>query len=151
MRRLISLLLVSAVVLYSAPVHPEEEYDPQHTILALNMAIVSINKIVTAQDRLTLDQEYSTIINKLALGNIESDYEMTGLYAELMNFITGKGLRQEEAKRFQERYNRREQIRLLTRYRGFVHTAEICGAGWGVSQRLACRHISAISHQRRNS
>ena len=113
MRRLISLLLVSAVVLYSAPVHPEEEYDPQHTILALNMAIVSINKIVTAQDRLTLDQEYSTIINKLALGNIESDYEMTGLYAELMNFITGKGLRQEEAKRFQERYNRREQRQIV--------------------------------------
>ena len=38
---------------------------------------------------------------------------MTGLFAELMNFITGKGLRQEEAKRFQERYNRREQKQIV--------------------------------------
>ncbi len=38
---------------------------------------------------------------------------MTGLYAELMNFITGKGLRQEEAKRFQERYDRREQRQIV--------------------------------------
>lgn len=31
----------------------------------------------------------------------------------MMNFITGKTLRQEEAKRFQERYNRREQRQLI--------------------------------------
>ena len=87
----------------------EEEYDPLHTMLALNMAIVSINKVISTQDRIVLDQEYNNIINKLALGNIESDYDMTGLYSELMEFITGKGLRQDEAQRFQERYNRQEQ------------------------------------------
>lgn len=32
-------------------VHAEEAYDPQHTMLALNMAIVSINRILTTQDR----------------------------------------------------------------------------------------------------
>ena len=31
----------------------------------------------------------------------------------MMNFITGKELRQEEAKRFQERYNRREQRQIV--------------------------------------
>ena len=82
-------------------------------MLALNMAIVSIHRILSTQDRIALAQEYNTIINKLALGNIESDYEMTGLYAELMNFITGKGLRQEEAKRFQERYDHREQRQIV--------------------------------------
>ena len=96
----------------SVPAFPEY-YDPHNTMFALNMAIVSVHKIITAKDRLTLDQEYSTIINKLALGNIESDYEMTGLYSELMNFITGKGIRQEEAKRFQERYNKREQRQII--------------------------------------
>ena len=111
MKRLAAIIVI--IVSLSSPVHAEEPYDPQHTMLALNMAIVSIHRIVSTQDRIILDQEYNTIINKLALGNIESDYEMTGLYAELMNFITGKGLRQEEAKRFQERYNRREQRQIV--------------------------------------
>lgn len=111
MKRLAAIILI--IISLSSPVHAEEAYDPQHTMLALNMAIVSIHRIITAQDRIVLDQEYNTIINKLALGNIESDYEMTGLFAELMNFITGKGLRQEEAKRFQERYNRREQRQIV--------------------------------------
>ncbi|MBR1657415.1 MAG: sel1 repeat family protein [Synergistaceae bacterium] len=118
MKRLISLLLVLLTVSASSPAYPEEEYDPQHTMLALNMAIVSIHRIVSTQDRIILDQEYNTIINKLALGNIESDYEMTGLFAELMNFITGKGLRQEEAQRFQERYNRREQRQIINALSG---------------------------------
>ena len=117
-KRLISLLLVLLTVSASSPAYPEEEYDPQHTMLALNMAIVSIHRIVSTQDRIILDQEYNTIINKLALGNIESDYEMTGLFAELMNFITGKGLRQEEAQRFQERYNRREQRQIINALSG---------------------------------
>ena len=111
MKRRAAIIVI--IVSLSSPVHAEEPYDPQHTMLALNMAIVSIHRIVSTQDRIILDQEYNTIINKLALGNIESDYEMTGLYAELMNFITGKGLRQEEAKRFQERYNRREQRQIV--------------------------------------
>ena len=111
MKKFLALILIFAA--FSNPAHSEENYDPQHTMLALNMAIVSVHKIVTTKDRIVLDQEYNNIINKLALGNIESDYELTGLYTELMNFITGKALRQEEAKRFQERYNKREQRQLI--------------------------------------
>lgn len=111
MRKIAAIFLV--IMLISSPLYAEESYDPQHTMLALNMAIMSIHRIISTQDRIILDQEYNTIINKLALGNIESDYEMTGLYAELMNFITGKGLRQEEAKRFHERYDRREQRQII--------------------------------------
>ena len=112
---LLLFFALSVMPAYSEPVTPPQEnnYDPQHTMLALNMAIVSIHKIVTTQDRIVLDQEYNTIINKLALGNIESDYELTGLFTEMMSFITGKTLRQEEAKRFQERYNKREQRQLI--------------------------------------
>lgn len=113
MRRIISLFAILIVMSSSIPAYSEEKYNPQNTMLALNMAIVSVHKIVTTKDRIVLQHEYDNIINKLALGNIESDYEMTGLYTELMNFITGKGLRQEEARRFQKRYDRREQRQLL--------------------------------------
>ncbi|MBR6900795.1 MAG: hypothetical protein IKN30_01870 [Synergistaceae bacterium] len=54
-------------------------------MLALNMAIVSINRILTTQDRIVLEQEYQDIINNLSLGNIESDYELTALYTEYRN------------------------------------------------------------------
>ena len=61
-------------------------------MLALNMAIVSVNRILTAESRAVLEQEYSSIINNLSLGNIESDSEMTALYRDLMTVITSKRL-----------------------------------------------------------
>ena len=109
MRRIISLVVMSIIMSSSMPALPEEKYDPQNTMLALNMAIVSVHRIVTTEDRIVLQHEYDNIINKLALGNIESDYEMTGLYSELMNFITGKGLRKDESERLREKFKRREQ------------------------------------------
>ena len=63
------------------------DYDPQHTMLALNMAIVSIHKIVATQDRIVLDQEYSNIINNLSLGNIEADTDLKELYQSMMDII----------------------------------------------------------------
>ena len=85
------------------------EYDPQHTMLALNMAIVSVNRILTTQDRTVLEWEYENIINRLAIGNIESDPEMKSLYDELLGFINGKRLRQEDLMRLKDSYKRREQ------------------------------------------
>ena len=82
-------------------------------MLALNMAIVSVHKILTAENRAVLEQEYNNIINNLSLGNIESDSELTELYQELMNVITSKRLREEDSKRLQEFYNTAEQ-RLIT-------------------------------------
>ena len=77
------------------------------------MAIVSIHRILTTQDRIVLEQEYQNIINNLSLGNIESDYDLTALYQDLMSLITRKRLRDEEAKIFQSRYDRREQNLLM--------------------------------------
>lgn len=79
-KHLFSLAVMLIVISSSVPAYPEEKYDPQNTILALNMAIVSFHRITTTQDRIVLQHEYDNIINKLALGNIESDYDMTGLY-----------------------------------------------------------------------
>ncbi len=82
-----------------------EIYDPQHTMLALNMAIVSIHRILTTGDRIVLEQEYQNIINNLSLGNIESDKDMTALYLDLTGIISRKGLRSEEAEFFRSRYD----------------------------------------------
>ena len=87
----------------------EENYDPQHTMLALNMAIVSVHRILTTGDRIVLEQEYQNIINNLSLGNIENDKDMTALYSDLTGIISRKGLRDEEAKFFRSRYDQREQ------------------------------------------
>lgn len=89
--------------------HAEETYDHQHTVLALNMAVVSINRIIKTEDRAVLEWEYDNIINMLAIGNIESDPEMTELYHELMNFINGKKLRQEDSQRLRENYEQRQK------------------------------------------
>lgn len=113
MCRVISLIIMLIAMSSSVPAYPEEKYDPQNTMLALNMAIVSVHRIVTTEDRIVLQHEYDNIINKLALGNIESDYEMTELYAELMNFITGKGLRKDESERLYENFKRREQRQIM--------------------------------------
>lgn len=100
----------------------QEQYDPLHTMLALNMAIVSIHRIVTTQDRIVLDQEYQNIINNLKLGSIEADFDITSLYKELLSFVSGKTLRQEESERFLNRYDQREKnqlVRSLTGVRAY--------------------------------
>lgn len=86
-----------------------QEYDSQNTMIALNMATMSVNRIIASHDRAVLEWEYRNVINRLALGSIESDPEMRGLYTELMNFITGRGLRDEDIKLLRESYDRREQ------------------------------------------
>ena len=83
-----------------------EEYDTQHTVLALNMAVVSVNRINSTQDRITLDYEYKNIINNLKLANIESDSEITELYEELLNTINKKILSKEDSKHVQENYDK---------------------------------------------
>lgn len=85
------------------------DYDPQNTMLALNMAAVSVSRIIASQERAILEWEYSNIINNLALGNIRSDPEMTGLYDELMEFIVGKELREQEKEQIRQSFKLREQ------------------------------------------
>ena len=54
----------------------ENEYDPLHTMLALNMAITSIHRIINSHDRIILNQEYTTIINNIAVAHIKADEEL---------------------------------------------------------------------------
>ena len=75
---------LTALIVFLALTFPAsaQDYDPQHTMLALNMAIVSVHRILTTESRAVLEEEYSNIINNLSLGNIESDRDMTELYRD---------------------------------------------------------------------
>ena len=114
-KKLLKVILIFAVVFsQSSFVFAEvNNYDPQHTMLALNMAIVSINKMLTTKSRVVLEQEYQNIINNLSLGNIESDSDMTALYKNMMTIISRKRLREEDSKHLQTFYNAAEK-RLIT-------------------------------------
>ena len=104
-KRFLCALMVSALVLVASPVLPSEEYDPLHTMAALNMAAVSINRILSTQDRIVLEQEYSSIMNNLNLGNIRPDSDIMELYRKIMDVISQKRLRAEEAELLRMNYD----------------------------------------------
>ena len=105
------LFLVCIFALTASFAVAEEQYDPQHTMLALNMAIVSVHRIISSKDRVLLTNEYNNIINNLAIGNIESDKEITTLYENLLDIINNKTMREEEAQHLQKKYTQKEQRR----------------------------------------
>lgn len=89
-----------------------QDYDPQHTMLALNMAVVSVHRILSTQSRIILDAEYQNIINNLSIGNIRSDPEITDLYRKLLDVAQNKKLRQEEAARLKQNNDRQSGNRI---------------------------------------
>ena len=108
MKKLAALIVIALSV--SSPLHAKD-YDPQHTMLALNMAIVSVHRILTTQSRAVLEEENSNIINNLSLGNIESDKDMTELYTDMLSIISRKRVSDEDSKRLKSYYNTAEQRR----------------------------------------
>ena len=104
------------IVLFGSPAYPAEDftpsegfaasegYDPQNTMLALNMAVVSVHRILATQSRAVLDDEYQNIINNLSLGNIRSDPEITALYEKLLDITSRKKLRTDESARLRKAY-----------------------------------------------
>ena len=112
------LVFIFNFVPFSQATISAEEYDPQHTVLALDMAIVSIQRILNTNDRVVLDMEYRNIISNLKLGNIESDNEIIELYQELMNVIAGKILTHEAHERIQKNYNEWERNQIANAIMG---------------------------------
>lgn len=98
-------LLVIAVLLCGVQTLHADDYDPQHTMLALNMAVVSVHRILATQSRAVLDDEYQNIINNLSLGNIRSDPEITKLYEKLLDLTSRKKLRSDESDRLRKIYS----------------------------------------------
>ena len=74
----------------------QEQYDPQTTMLALNMALVSVKRILMTQDRAVLDEEYRCVINNLRMGDIKADADLIELYSELISVIGRENNRRRE-------------------------------------------------------
>ena len=120
--KMLTAALLAALTAGTAPFQAaaaEEEYDPINSLLFLNMAVVSVRKVVTTEDRIVLDQEYDHIINNLAVGDVADDHAIKALYDELMDVITNCKLNDEEKKRFQKKYDRRQEKALRSAIMGF--------------------------------
>ncbi|MBQ7216262.1 MAG: hypothetical protein IJS39_09800, partial [Synergistaceae bacterium] len=153
-----ALVLVLAVVIslpsfaYSEESNDQEAYDPQYTMLALNMAIVSVHRILSANDRLILNQEYQNIINNLSIGNIKSDPEITELYNKMINVIGKKRLREDELKQVIAHYDSRMQSRFaeaMSNFDGGVRY-EVAGernevSGGGIASGLVNAVMNLLS------
>ncbi|MBQ7267703.1 MAG: hypothetical protein IJR11_04970, partial [Synergistaceae bacterium] len=101
-------------VMFASPAKSETDYDPQHTMLALNMAVVSVHRILAAESRIVLDDEYQNIINNLSIGNIRSDPEITDLYRKLLDAAQNKKLRQEESELLKKSSDKQSGRRIKT-------------------------------------
>lgn len=104
--------LLAAIAVSGGNAAADASYDPIHTMSALNMAIVSLHRVASSEDRVTLNAEYENIIDNLYLGNIEDDPELKALYLELIDTIGKKTLRRDEAARVRKEYDSREKKRL---------------------------------------
>ncbi len=98
-------------------------------MLALNMAAVSINRILSTQDRIVLDQEYTSIMNNLNLGNIRPDSDIMDLYHKILDTISQKRLRAEEAEFLQARYDEEMKGRLAEAISAVANTELAINAG----------------------
>jgi hypothetical protein len=107
------VLLICLFIITASIAIAEEQYDPQFTLQALNIAIVSIQKIISSENKVVLTQEYDNIINNLKTGNIEPDDEITSLYEKLMKVISSKTIRKEEKERLKAQYDKKEKRQVI--------------------------------------
>ena len=76
--------------------------------LALNYCRQSIAKVLNYNDKMVLDEEYNTIINKIDLSKIQ-DLEVISLITELMDFMVEYKIREENKKRIIKKYENKSQ------------------------------------------
>jgi len=84
--------------------------DSLRLVQALNLATVSIKKIISTRDRFVLDQEYNNIIHNLALEKVKAEGKMADLYEKIMDAIAQFNLNKEEKTRFLYAFERNKRI-----------------------------------------
>ena len=107
------VLFICMFILTLNIVVAEDQYDPQYTLQALNLAVASIHKIISSKDRVILTQEYDKIISNLNLEKIKSDKEIINLYTRLMKGITDKKIREDKKEFLKERYNKKNKRQII--------------------------------------
>ena len=145
MKKFLALVLAVVVSLSSSAYSEEANYDPQYTMLALNMAIVSVHRILSANDRLILNQEYQNIINNLSIGNIKSDPEITELYNKMITVIGKKKLRDEELKQVISHYASRMQNRFAEAMSNFDAGGRYEVSNEGISSGIVAAVMNLLS------
>ena len=145
MKKILALVLAVVVSLSSSAYSEEANYDPQYTMLALNMAIVSVHRILSANDRLILNQEYQNIINNLSIGNIKSDPEITELYNKMITVIGKKKLRDEELKQVISHYASRMQNRFAEAMSNFDAGGRYEVSNEGISSGIVAAVMNLLS------
>ena len=105
MKKALFFVLVLAFLLpLGANSRAAEEYDAQHTLLALNYAIMSIYRVEKYPSRVTVDEEYNGIINNLAVGNITDDQELIDLFTSMMDAYTEDKLEDKDRELIRRQY-----------------------------------------------
>ena len=102
-------------------------YDKQNTLLALNMAVVAVKTIVSSEDRIVLEQQYRTIIDRLKFGNINDDKELKDFHDDLLKGITNSLLAQDERRRFEQVYDREQKRAVLSALKGTLSALPLPG------------------------
>jgi len=75
-------------------------------VQTLNLATVSIKKIINTENRIVLDQEYDNIINNLVFERVKAEKKVIDLYTKIMGVITQFKLNNEEKERFSNAFER---------------------------------------------
>ncbi len=97
-------------------------HDKQKTQLALNMTVAAVQRVVSSEDRIVLDQQYRTIVNRLKIGKIDDD-ELRSLYDSLLEELTVNRLSQEDRERFERVYDSEQKRLILTALKDTVFDA----------------------------
>ena len=83
-----SILAVFLCFQWNDSAQAQEKYDALNTLHVLNYAIMSIYRVEKLPSKVTIDEEYSGIINNIAIGNIIDDQELLDLFTSMMTAYT---------------------------------------------------------------
>ncbi len=91
---------------------------------SLNQIAVSLNHIITYNDKVVLDQEYNNIINNLNLSKIP-DADIITLLQELMDLLTNSKIQDHEREYLSYKYDKKIQNELKTRLRSRIFETDL--------------------------
>ena len=80
-------------------------YDPIQTLLCLNYAMESLCKVISYNDIVILDQEYTNIINNINASKIKDD-EIVSLFTHLMDRLTAQKIQDKQKTIVERNYER---------------------------------------------
>ena len=126
----------------------QESYDPQFTSLALNYAIMSVYKVKEMPSRMTVESEYNSITNNLAVANIENDYKLVELIKGMMDAYTEERLDEKDRQLILRAYERRVNIAFSqVRKKSDIYMEAGLNAAMPVLTSLLCGDLGGVARE----